>query len=86
MCKVLKSSVRKMMQYAYKSLADTVFVGFNFPDFGSVFMGTGCFVRGSVCGSAMSNPSSPRQNSSGYWRASCDRCVALVRCTALLMV
>ena len=37
---------------------------------GSVFMGTGCFVRGSVCGSAMSYPSSHRQISHGYWRAS----------------
>ena len=35
------------------------------PDLGSVFTGSGCFVRGSVCGSAMSYPSSPRQNSSG---------------------
>ena len=30
----------------------------------------------------MSYPSSPRQNSSGYWRASYDRCVSLMLCTA----
>ena len=30
----------------------------------------------------MSYPSSPRQNSSGYWRASYDRCVSLILCTA----